>query len=162
MIFGVTRSSHCEQEQKSSLHSSQKPWSHCRSLEKPAVPDGSAASGSEGPGARGVFALVSRLRRTHFLLWSQDLSGATLDEYEKTPVVEKSPHSPGHRSLWSGMRVPTPQGDRVPGSKSGSPEPFTRGFHRSVGVFPGIRPKQRHYKMRRIRNQLRGVRSLPV
>lgn len=105
---------------------------------------GSAASDSEGPGTRGVFALVFRFLSTHFLPWSQDLGCATFDERVKNPVVEKSRHSPGHRALWIGMRwVPIPQGG-VPQSKSRSPEPFTRGSNRGLGVFPGIRPKQRH------------------
>lgn len=127
----------------------QKPWSLClgggtRSPEQPTEPDlqpvtlkvpehvacSPCFSGSDAPiSSRGL--RTSAFTGTRAL--SPRISCATLDENEKNPDVEKSPHSPRHRPLWIEMRVPTPQGGGVPRSKCGSPEPLnTPGFNRGV------------------------------
>lgn len=152
----------------------QKPWSLClgggtRSPEQPTEPDlqpvtlkvpehvacSPCFSGSDAPiSSRGL--RTSAFTGTRAL--SPRISCATLDENEKNPVVEKSPHSPRHRPLWIEMRVPTPQGGGVPRSSADRPSHLTPRVSIAAWsgcgcVFPGIGPKQRHRKTRRIRNQ---------
>lgn len=50
------------------------------------------------------------------------------DESEKNQLVEKSLHSPSHRPLWTGIRVPTPKGGGVARNECGHPSHLDPGL----------------------------------
>lgn len=135
-----------EQERKHALHSDQKvllPGRNTRALSSPAR---SAASGSEDPGARGVFALVSgsdapissrgfrtsAFTETRAPLPKIKVCCAIFDESEKNQVVEKSLHSPRHRPLWTEWGFPRRRAAALREASAVTGATLTRGFNRGV------------------------------